>query len=559
MANVNARTGHVHDASTPPPENCNKRTQLNTHIYEYFFHHGMFDCAQAIRKADSNIKVQRHGPCNPCDDEHSRLNDAFYNESVRVGFGFKRPEQLPIPSVLSLSPESCFLCEWFSLLWAMFNAQKNVHGGSEGNQCAGLMQQHNWPRWNASRSRTQSSLLPPHGPARTTYNAFYNSGEMDVGNRKPRTSGAQACGRRNRALQEFQVQLTSMEQQNQDALTARQDRSGLSRNDGVPGRWGGQGPPEGPQLFQRSALQGARPGALPNTANQIKLGTQQMNNTGIGGVSGNMAVVRMNGWTRASTGSQLCRQSNSQAMRQPVVAEEMQFQQQEKTGHNWPVQWQSNPSENQIPQTAQREVEVTPQERSRRPSSKPGHANESAKPISTISSLSQTIKAAPPTPQLGRAARQKRPVPKGTTPRKGTKKVKTEMVTLKIPKSNVSSGAAPAARTTSNSVPQIKPVDVRKDTQDTSLAHVVPTGQPVVPPPLTPASLAANAPFHLVESVTFSMEDPNMTDDASLPIFEGGLHGFDLDSFLESSSKDLGVFYIDYFPSNVRASDNNRD
>jgi hypothetical protein len=85
------------------------------------------------------------------------------------------------------------------------------------------------------------------------------------------------------------------------------------------------------------------------------------------------------------------------------------------------------------------------------------------------------------------------------------------MVTWKIPKSNVSSGATPAARIAPNSVPHINPVDIRKDTQNASLAQVVPTGQPVLPPPLTPTSLAANPTVHLVESVTFSMENPNMT------------------------------------------------
>jgi hypothetical protein len=103
---------------------------------------------------------------------------------------------------------------------------------------------------------------------------------MDVGNMTPGTSGTQACGRRNRALQEFQVQLTSMEQQTKKELIARQGKRGLSRNDGVPGGRGGQRLPEGPQLFQRPALQEKKPGALPNTTNQMKLGTQQMNNTG---------------------------------------------------------------------------------------------------------------------------------------------------------------------------------------------------------------------------------------------------------------------------------------
>jgi len=514
MANVNARTGHVHDASRHLQENCNKRTQLNTYIYEYFFHHRMFDCAQAILKADSNVKVQRHGPRSPRDDKHCRLKNALYNESISIGLGFKRPEQLPVPNVPNVpnvSPESCFLYEWFCLFWAIFNAQKNVYGRSEANQHASHMQQQNRPSWNASRSQTQSSSLLLHAPGKTAHTAFYNSGEMDVGHMTPGTSGTQACGRRNRALQEFQVQLTSMEQQTKKELIARQGKRGLSRNDGVPGGRGGQRLPEGPQLFQRPALQEKKPEALPNTTNQMKLGTQQMNNTGISGVSGNTAVVRMNGWTRASISSHPCQQANDQMMRQAVAAKEMQFQQQEKTGRNGPVQWQIDPSENQIPHTAQRGVEATLQEQSRRPSFKPGHANDSAKPISSILSLSQTSKATPSTPQLGKAAPKKRPVPKGTTSKKGTKKVKYEMVTWEIPKSNVSSGATPAARIAPNSVPHINPVDIRKDTQNASLAQVVPTGQPVLPPPLTPTSLAANPTVHLVESVTFSMENPNMT------------------------------------------------
>jgi hypothetical protein len=85
------------------------------------------------------------------------------------------------------------------------------------------------------------------------------------------------------------------------------------------------------------------------------------------------------------------------------------------------------------------------------------------------------------------------------------------MITWKIPKSNISSGATPAAKSAPNSVPQINLVDVRKDTQNTSLAQVIPIRQPVLPLSLMPAPLAANPPVHLVESVTFSMENPNMT------------------------------------------------
>lgn len=135
---------------------------------------------------------------------------------------------------------------------------------------------------NASCSQAQGSSLLPHAPDGTTLNAFYNPGEMGAGDMTPGTPGGQAGGGRNRALQEYQMQLMSMEQQNKKELIARQDTSGLPQNDGVPGGRGGQGAPGGPQPFQRPALQGARPGASPNAADQMKRGTQQMNITGMG-------------------------------------------------------------------------------------------------------------------------------------------------------------------------------------------------------------------------------------------------------------------------------------
>jgi hypothetical protein len=100
----------------------------------------MFDCAQAILKADSDVKVQRHGPRSPRDNEHCRLKNAFYNESISIGSDFKRAEQLPVPNVPNLSPESCFLYEWFCLFWTISNAQKHVYGRTEANQHASHMQ-----------------------------------------------------------------------------------------------------------------------------------------------------------------------------------------------------------------------------------------------------------------------------------------------------------------------------------------------------------------------------------------------------------------------------------
>jgi hypothetical protein len=108
IANINTRTGHIHNASRHLQENYNKQTQLNIYIYEYFLYHGIFDL-QAILKADSDVKVQKYGPHSPRDNKHCRLKNAFYNKSISISSDFKRPEQLPVPNIPNLSPESCFL------------------------------------------------------------------------------------------------------------------------------------------------------------------------------------------------------------------------------------------------------------------------------------------------------------------------------------------------------------------------------------------------------------------------------------------------------------------
>uniref|UniRef100_A0A0D2XSM6 Uncharacterized protein n=1 Tax=Fusarium oxysporum (strain Fo5176) TaxID=660025 RepID=A0A0D2XSM6_FUSOF len=201
MANMKAKTGHLHDASRHLTENYNKRTQLNTYIYEYFLHNGMFQCAQSILKADSDVK------------------------------------------------------------------------------------QRNWPKWNVSWPQTQSSSLLLQAPGNATHNAFYNSSEM-----------------------------------------------GLSK-----------------------------------------------------------------------------------------------------------------------------------------------------------------------------AAREKIPFPKGTIPKKRTTNVKDEMVICKIPKLNVGSTATRPANAAASPMPHINPVGIWKDAQNSSLSQAVPTGQPEVALPLTPASMAANPPVDLVQSATFRL------------------------------------------------------
>ncbi|KNB06687.1 hypothetical protein FOXG_16384 [Fusarium oxysporum f. sp. lycopersici 4287] len=460
MANMKAKTGHLHDASRHLQENYNKRTQLNTYIYEYFLHNSMFQCAQSILKADSDVKVQRHSPGSDRNDKGLRLKNAPCNKTIDNSFDSTHSNLLPAPNVPTLSPDSCFLYEWFCLFWAMFNAQKNEN-------------QQNWPKRNVSWPQTQSSLLLLQAPGIATHNAFYNSGEMGVGSMTPAISGVRACGSRNAALQKSHVQLTSMEQQNENEIIAGRGRSSLYRNYGTPG----QETIQNSKLFQRPALQASRPGALPDTK-QVKLGTQPMNNiildfpkAKVGGLGGNEG----------------------------------------KTYDNWSVQWQNESNENQIPETSQHGVQGTLQERSRLPPVQPADSNDSAKPRSTISSLSQTSKPALPTPQLSKATREKIPFPKGTIPKKRTTNVKDEMVSCKIPKLNVGSTATRPANAAPSSVPHINPVGIRKDVQISSLSQAVPTGQPTVALPLTPASMAAKPPVDLVQSATLNMENCNMT------------------------------------------------
>ncbi|KNB06167.1 hypothetical protein FOXG_06978 [Fusarium oxysporum f. sp. lycopersici 4287] len=559
MANMKAKTGHLHDASRHLTENYNKRTQLNTYIYEYFLHNGMFQCAQSILKADSDVKVQRHSPGSDRNIKGLRLKNAIRNETIDTRLDSTHSNVLPAPNVPNLSPDSCFLYEWFCLFWAMFNAQKNESGRIEGCQYACNIQQRNWPKWNVSWPQTQSSSLLLQAPGNATHNAFYNSSEMGVGSMTPSMSGSRACGSSNEAMKKFQVQLTSMEQQNENEIIAGRGRSSLYRNYGLPGGQGGQEPIQSSKLFHRPTPRASRPGALPDTTKQAKLGTQPMNDiildfpkAKVDDLDGNVTVVRMHDWTRASN-SRTFQQPNSQTTRQSVAAKETPFQQEGKTDDKWSVQWQNDSSENQTSDTSQRGVQGTMQERFRLPPFQPADTNDNAKPTSTISSLSQTSKAALSTPQLSKAAREKIPFPKGTIPKKRTTNVKDEMVICKIPKLNVGSTATRPANAAASPMPHINPVGIWKDAQNSSLSQAVPTGQPEVALPLTPASMAANPPVDLVQSATFSMENCNMTDFASFPTFEDDFGGFDLGTFLESSAEDMGGFHFNYFPSNIDA------
>ncbi|KAL5610909.1 hypothetical protein FOBRF1_007026 [Fusarium oxysporum] len=590
MANMNAMGGPVRDAPMAMTNNCavaphgaprqrrendKKRTQMNTYIYEYFLCYGMLDCAYAILNADSGVKVQKHSPGSPHDDKGGWLRNALPDESIETGLDSKRLELLPAPNVPNLSPEGCFLYEWFCLFWDIFKAQKDECESSE----------------------TQGSSLLPHHLDGATLNTFYNPSEMGEGDMTPGTSGGEAGGRSHRDLQEYQMQamqLTSMDQQNKE-LIARHDTSGLRRNDGVPGGRGGQGSPRGSQCFQQPALQGGVPGASHNAANQMNRSTQQVNisgmgahlpensrsrgypnsinfivnqinsnlephffKAGIGGINGNMAAVQTDGWTGPHR-SHPSQQFNGQTIRQQVTVTQAQCQQQEQTGQNGLIQWQGDSNGNQVPQAAQTRVQSTPQERSVAPSSAPAKENDSAKTRSTTPSPPQTTKAAPPT--LSRSNKGARK--KGTAPKKVTKNIKSKTVSQKTSKSNLNSGATPAAKIAPGPVPPVSPVNLKKEAQNTGPAQVVPTGQPA-PLPLAPAPIVAQPHDDLTQNMTFSMENPDMTDFgsidfASLSATDDGFHDFDFDSFLQISADETGGSHLNYAPFDMDTGEIDRD
>ncbi|KAH7137791.1 hypothetical protein EDB81DRAFT_614013, partial [Dactylonectria macrodidyma] len=254
--------------------NGDNRTLLNTYIYDYFLHYGMLDCACAILNSDSKVKVQKHSRDSSLGKKGGLLGNDLGHGSIDPGLDSNHPEHVPAPNVPNLSPDICFLYEWFCLFWDIFNARTDKGASSQAN--------HNKPIPNASCSHAQDTPLVLYAPDRTTLKAFYNPGEMGSGDMASGTPGAEASSGSHRALQEYQIQLLWMEQQNKKELIGtRQDASGLPGNDEGPGGRVGPGAPGAPagpnaRSFQDVSLQRARPEVSHNAADQMEYGTRRM-------------------------------------------------------------------------------------------------------------------------------------------------------------------------------------------------------------------------------------------------------------------------------------------
>lgn len=101
------------------------RAQLNTYIYDYFCRHGMWDCARALMNSDQPIRMEKTSPGRRDDN----MNGNEDGDDSKDDMEPKRPNDLPAPVLPDASPESCFLFDWWSLFWDMFNAQRGKADG----------------------------------------------------------------------------------------------------------------------------------------------------------------------------------------------------------------------------------------------------------------------------------------------------------------------------------------------------------------------------------------------------------------------------------------------
>jgi hypothetical protein len=121
------------------PVNDANRSILNTYIYEYFLRYNMFDCARSIlQSSDGQIKVLKDSAGGRRDENGNLIGnglDDSMDTDNKDDLDGKRPDDLPAPDLPTPLPDSCFLYEWFSLFWDMYNAQKgNGKGGQQVTQ-----------------------------------------------------------------------------------------------------------------------------------------------------------------------------------------------------------------------------------------------------------------------------------------------------------------------------------------------------------------------------------------------------------------------------------------
>ncbi|KAI5860866.1 hypothetical protein GGS23DRAFT_214558 [Durotheca rogersii] len=432
---------------------------------------------------------------------------------------------------------------------------------------------------NPGGPQGQGSPMMAAGPDGAAINAYYNPGEMGgPGGMRPGPAGTPGTGGSNHALQDYQMQLMLLEQQNKKRLLmARQEQDSIGvilRGEGAapggPGGPGGNGP--NGQPFQDTSPQGARTGASPNPAEQMKRGTPQMGPAGIpsplpegaqsrgspnpmnfmpngmdpamqphffkgiNGMESNMVAAQMNGSMRPPSShpnQPFNGQMNPQMMRQQQGAQ-----------GGPPMQWQApngNAMAPQGPQGPQGQVQGGGQQRAMPPPSAPAPTNNAATAGRTQTSSPQQNNAAPPTPQ-----QSNKPAPK----KKDTKNTKNKAAAQK--KANQTTGATPASEAAQEPEPAtpVTPVNTagfNKNGQNVGGAQANANAPASAPPPAPAPVTAPQVHPDASQINTFGMDSGSGMDFGSMeftnPMQTGDvLQDFDFDSFLHDNDADPSAF-----------------
>ncbi|KAI1495921.1 hypothetical protein F5X99DRAFT_425360 [Biscogniauxia marginata] len=425
---------------------------------------------------------------------------------------------------------------------------------------------------NPAGPQGQGSPMMPQGPDGAALGAFYNAGEMSGPGMRPGPGTTQGGGS-NHALQDYQMQLMLLEQQNKKRLMmARQEQDSMTgiRGDGAgPAGPGGPGGPPGPngQPFQDTSPQGARTGASPNPAEQMKRGTPQMNPTGIpsplpegaqsrgspngmnfmpNGMDPNLQhhqffkgmnsmeggmVPQMNGGMRPPSSHPGQQPFNGQ------MNPQMMRQQQGPQGGPQQMQWQGPNGNGMPPQGPQGPVQGTPQQRSAMPPpSAPAAAGNNTNGRPQTSSPQQP-NAAPPTPQQSNKVAPKKKDAKNNKNKAGAQK-----------KTAQNTGATPAAESTQDAEPPTPATPAGyKPGQNTGAAQPA-VNAPVSAPQPAPAPVAVPQTHTDSQMNSFNAIDNTSTMDFSSMDFanplttDNVLQDFDFDSFLHDNEGDATTF-----------------
>lgn len=466
------------------------------------------------------------------------------------------------------------------------NQQKSIQTYSQnlGHQQSQQMGPKQMP--NAGMAQGQGSPMMPPGTDGTNLGAYYNTDMGAPGGMRAGPAGAQPPAGSNHALQDYQMQLMLLEQQNKKRLMmARQEQDtnmgGIAR-DGPNGGPGGPAGANGQMIPEASPQGGARSGASPNSAEQMKRGTPQISNNGMGsplpdgaqprdspnamGFMGNEMNQGMAPQFFKDMAGNMVANGHMNGMRPPSSHPGQQGQQQQfsgqvnpqmmaaganrpgaagpanAAGQQWPP---GGPNGNQMAQQgpqAQGQVQGTPQQRnSMPPPSGPAAAASNAN-NRTTASPQQTPSSTPS--QANKPAPKKKEKPKGKTAaqKKSNQNLNAAATPATEPAQEPETPATPATPSNAASFKAGAgaaggPV---QNGQQPVAAATAPAAAPTAPVTQAHADPAQGGTFGINDGA--AMVDFSSMDFAN-PLTSGDvLNDFDFDSFLHDGDDANGGF-----------------